>query len=174
VRIFVDTGANINTISRAYLRLLREDKVEMDYVKEPKEGTSIQFAGGRSLKVNGDRVKLRVLVGTNMGTVADVHEFLILDDDTEDLVMGVNWHNKSLVGLFGSEMTRIVDLENAGISQPNPLDFAHDDAPEDSILEKADLDASPRAINEGWQLCHFNPEFSQLNRLKVWCYPAFL
>jgi hypothetical protein len=48
--------------------------------------------------------------------------FLILEDDTEDLVMGVNWH-KSLVRLFGLEMTRIVDLENVGISQQNPLDF---------------------------------------------------
>jgi hypothetical protein len=41
VRIFVDTRANVNTISRGYLSLLREDNVEMENVKGPRRGTSI-------------------------------------------------------------------------------------------------------------------------------------
>jgi hypothetical protein len=55
-------------------------------------------AGWRTLKVTGDKVKLLVQVGTSIGCITATHEFLISDDDTEDMVMGVAWH-KSIVGI---------------------------------------------------------------------------
>jgi hypothetical protein len=45
VGIFVD--ANLNTPSRAYLELLREDNVEMDYVKDQ----------GKVLQLNWRRIR---------------------------------------------------------------------------------------------------------------------
>jgi hypothetical protein len=49
-------------------------------------------------------------------------------------------------------MIRISDIENLVISQPNPLDIGHDEAPIDDILEESNLDSFPSANNEGWQL----------------------
>ena len=115
--------------------------------------------------MTGDKAKLLVQVGTSMGCITATHEFLILDDDTEDMVMGVAWH-KSIVGGVLGEGTRIVDLDTFGIALPNPLQNGSDDAPEDQLLEESTLDMFPEPSEENWQQCHFNPYFPQLDRLK--------
>jgi hypothetical protein len=114
-----------------------------EYLKGSNGCTSIQLARSRSLKVDGDRVKLRVLLGTNLGTVVAVHEFLILDNDTEKLVMRYN-------RVFGSEMTRILDIEIFGISQPSARIFP----------QRGLRIAFWRNLN--WMICHFNPQLDQV------------
>jgi hypothetical protein len=100
-----------------------------------------------------------------MGRNTSIQEFLVLDEDTEDLSMGVNWH-KSIVGGANAGITRMVDIDTFGVPLPNPLSLAHDDAPEDLILEESQLDVFPRPQVENWETCHFNPEFPQLDRLR--------
>ena len=45
----------------------------------------------------GRKVKMEVDVATNMGIKTSIQDFLILENDAEALVMGVQWHT-SLVG----------------------------------------------------------------------------
>jgi hypothetical protein len=100
-RIFVVTGANVKTINRSFLQFLLNNGLICELMEGPKGGIDIQLVGGRSLNVTGDKVKLLVQVGTNMGCITSTNEVLILDDGAEDMVMGVAWH-KSVVGsVFG-------------------------------------------------------------------------
>jgi hypothetical protein len=165
VRVFVDTGANINTISRRYLDQLRDLNVKLEMIPGPIDGITIQLVGGRTLQVSGDKVRLQTRVATNMGRINSIQEFLVLQDDSEDLVMGVNWH-RELMGGVRAATTRLIDMPTVNISLPNPLGSGHDEAPEDQLLEESSLDAYPRSNDEEWQNCHFNPEFPQLDRLK--------
>ena len=69
-----------------------------------------------------------------------------------------------------SEITKIVDIRGFGIPEQFPIEFNQDTAPEDDLLENSDLDAYPSQASEPWELCAFNPEFLQLERLKsIYC-----
>jgi hypothetical protein len=92
MKVFVDTGANINTIHRSFLKVLRDSGIRLKQVNGPKTGIKIQFKlPNMSHTVSGDQVVLQVEVATSMGKVKSVQEFLTLDEDAEDMVMGVNW-----------------------------------------------------------------------------------
>jgi hypothetical protein len=85
---------------------------------------------------------LQVDVGTNMVRVGSVQEFLVLDNEAEEIEMGVQWHN-SLVSGHRAEMTRLVDIDTHGFSLPNPLDMTQDLAPEDKLMEKSTVEVFP-------------------------------
>jgi len=45
--------------------------------------------GSQNLVISGDKVKMKVDVATNMGIKTSIQDFLILENDAESLVMGV-------------------------------------------------------------------------------------
>ena len=45
--------------------------------------------GGQTLVISGDKAKIEVDNATNMGIKPSIQEFLILEQDTEPLVIGV-------------------------------------------------------------------------------------
>jgi hypothetical protein len=137
----------------------------MELIYGPMEGIKVELVGGQTLLVTGDKVRLQVEVATNMGKVASVQEFLVLEEDAEDMVMGVHWHNE-LVGGHRANLTRIVDLDTFGVSVPNPLDSAQDEAPEYEMFEDSNVESYPIYINEDWEQCQFNHNFPKLDRLK--------
>ena len=47
----------------------------------------------------GSQDAFEVDAGTNMGCIGSKHEFWILDNDGELMVMGVQWHN-DLMGII--------------------------------------------------------------------------
>jgi len=53
--------------------------------------------GGQNLIISDDKVKMEEDVATNMGIKTSIQEVLILENDVEALVMGVQ-KNSSLVG----------------------------------------------------------------------------
>jgi hypothetical protein len=67
-------------------------------------------------------------VGSNMGRRGSIQEFLILDEDSENLVMGVHLHT-SLVRGNTTNMVRIVNIDTFGVPVWNPLNSAQDEAP---------------------------------------------
>jgi len=89
VKIFVDTGANCNTISRKFYLTLLDQGLKCALIPGPSEGLSINLVGGQTLHVTGDRVLMQTEVGTNLGNFHSDQDFLILDQDSEDLVMSV-------------------------------------------------------------------------------------
>ena len=63
-----------------------------EFVKGPESGDRIDLVGGQTLVISGDKAKMEVDVVTNMGIKTSIQEFLILEYDTEPLVMGLQWH----------------------------------------------------------------------------------
>ena len=76
----------------------------------------------------------------NIGIKTSIQEFLILEHDTEPLVMGVQWHS-SLVGENCGDSTILVNMDTFSDPMSNPLDVI-DKAEEAKILEDANLDVS--------------------------------
>jgi hypothetical protein len=126
------------------MQMLLTNGLIFKLMEGPKCGIYIHLVRGGTLKVMGDKVKLLVQVGTSMGCITVTHEFLILEDDIEDMFMGVAWHK------FG-EVARIVDMVTIGISAPNPLQSGSDDAPEDPLLVESTLEVCPEPSKENWQ-----------------------
>ena len=84
-------------------------------------------------------------VKTTWGTFHSEQEFLILDQDGKDLVMGVIWFN-SVMTAKRSQITKIVDNWGFGIPEEVPIEFSPDIAPEDDLLENSDLDVFPSQV----------------------------
>ena len=105
----------------------------------------MNLVGGQNLMISGDKAKIEVDVATNMGIKTSIQEFLILEHDTEPLVMGVQWHS-SLVGGNCGDSTRLVNIAILGDHMSNSLDAIEDKAEEDQILEDANLDIYPEAV----------------------------
>ena len=57
-------------------------------------------------------------------------EFLIFDQDGEDLVMGVIWFN-SIMTAKRNQITKIVDIRGFGIPEEVPIEFSQDISPQD-------------------------------------------
>ena len=49
---------------------------------------------GQTLHVAGDKIRIQTEVATTMGKVRGVEEFLVLDNDAKDIIMGVNWYQR--------------------------------------------------------------------------------
>ena len=58
VRVFVDTGANVNTMSRSQLVAFLDANVDFDYIEDPFGGLEVKLVGGQTLHVAGDRLGL--------------------------------------------------------------------------------------------------------------------
>ena len=85
--MFVDTGADGNTISRTLFEQLIDRGLVSELVKGPETG--VNLVGGQTLGISGDKAIMEVDVATNMRVKTSIQEFLILEHDTEPLVMGV-------------------------------------------------------------------------------------
>ena len=55
----------------------------------PFGGLEVKLVGGQTLHVAGDKVRIETEVSTIMGKVRGREEFVVLDNDAEDVVMGV-------------------------------------------------------------------------------------
>ena len=94
----------------------------------------MNLVGGQTLHVTEDRVLMQTEFGTNLGNFHSDQDFLILDQDSEDLVMGVQWYNY----IFREPhhvRTKIVDIRARGLMIENPINMGQHLAPEDDILE---------------------------------------
>ena len=91
----------------------------------------MKLVGGQILHVAGDRVRIVTEVATTMGEVRGVEEFLVLDNDAEDMVMGVYWFQRVTNGGGNDPNVQILDMKNFGVFMPYPLENGSDDAPED-------------------------------------------
>ena len=54
----------------------------------PTKGFNINLVGKQVLHVTGDQVIVQTEVGTSSGNFLSGQDFLVLDDDVEDMVMG--------------------------------------------------------------------------------------
>ena len=63
--------------------------LDLEYVEGPFGGLEMKLMSGQTLHVAGDKVRIKTEVVTTMGKVRGREEFFILDNDTEDVVMGV-------------------------------------------------------------------------------------
>ena len=82
----------------------------------------MKLVGGQTLHVAGDRVRIMTEVATTMGKVRGVEEFLLLDNDAEDIVMGVYWFQRVTNGGANDPNIRILDMRNFGVFLQNPLE----------------------------------------------------
>ena len=95
----------------------------------------INLVGGQRLGVSGDKDMFMTEVKTTWGSfhqgyVNSEQEFLILDQDGEDLVVGVIWFN-SVMTAERDQITEIVDIRGFGIPEEVPIEFSQDIVPED-------------------------------------------
>ena len=65
--------------------------LECVYHPGPTKRFNINLVGKQVLHVTGDRAIVQTEVGTNLGNFISSQDFLVLDDDVEDMVMGVQW-----------------------------------------------------------------------------------
>ena len=79
-------------------------------------------------------------VGTNLGNFHSDQDFLILDQDSEDLVMEVQWHNY----IFRDFCARGIIIEN-------PIDLGQDLAPDDDLLEGSTIGVFSDLNLEAWE-----------------------
>ena len=105
----LDTGENCNTISRTLFEELIGRGLVSEFIKRPEAGVRIDLVGSQNLMISGDKAKMEVDVGIK----TSIQEFLILEHDTEPLVMGVQWHS-SLVGENCGDSTILVNMDTFG------------------------------------------------------------
>ena len=116
LRLFVDTGANCNTISWKFYETLVAQGLECVFHPGPTEGFNINLVCKQVLHVTGDRFIVQTEVGTSSGNFLSGfgQDFLVLDDD-EDMVMGVQWYN-SVLRVSPTEHIKILDAKILGLT----------------------------------------------------------
>jgi len=73
----------------------------------------------QNFMISGDKVKMEVDVATNMGIKTSIQDFLILENNDESLVMGMQWHT-SLVGEQCGDSVRMVNIDTFWTNLSNP------------------------------------------------------
>ena len=58
-------------------------------------------------------------------------------------------------------------MKNFGLFMQNPLENGSGDAPEDALMDKANVDVYSESTLEAWEQCHFNLIFPKLYHLKA-------
>jgi hypothetical protein len=71
----------------------------MKFISGLAERIRVNLVGGQHLQV-----KLQDEIGINMGRVGSFQEFLVWENDVEDIFMGEQWRN-SMVGAYRADMT---------------------------------------------------------------------
>ena len=66
-------------------------------------------------------------------------DFLVLDDDADDMVMEIQWYNSVLSG-FPTDHFKILDAKIRGLTHENPIESL---APEDDLLENSNIECFP-------------------------------
>ena len=146
---FVDTGANYNT-KRFFDDFIARRLVAEFSLKGPESGVRINLVGGQNLMISCDRVKMEVDVATNMGSKH--HDFLILENDAESLVMGVQWHYFVGRGLMW-RFSQNCEYRHIWIKLSNPLEPTEDKAEVDSLLDDDTIEFYPESKElKGWSL----------------------
>ena len=64
--------------------------------------------------------------------------------------MGVYWCQRVTNGGSNDANIWISDMKNFGVFMPNPLENGSDDAPEDALIDNANVDVYPEPISEAW------------------------
>ena len=76
-QIFVDTGANCNTISRKFYSTLLDQGLKCAFYPGPPGGIDINFVGGRRLEVSGDKATFMTEVKTTWVSFYSEQKLLI-------------------------------------------------------------------------------------------------
>jgi len=87
---------NCNTITRKFYSTLLDQGLKCAFYPGPPGGIDINLVGGQRLGVSGDKTTFMTEVKTTWRTFYSEQEFLILDQDREDLLMGVIWFNSTM------------------------------------------------------------------------------
>ena len=74
-KIYIDTGANCNTITRKYYSTLVEQGLKCAFYPGPSGGIEINLVGGQRLGVSGDKTIFMTEVKTTWGTFHSEQEF---------------------------------------------------------------------------------------------------
>ena len=74
------------------------------------------------LNVSGDPALVQTEVGTNLRHFYSDQEFVVLDNDVEDLVMGVHWFHSIHNGAQDDHI-KILDAIIRGLIIENPIEF---------------------------------------------------
>jgi hypothetical protein len=85
------------------------------------------------MHVTGDKTHILVQVNTNFGLEVSEQEFLILDDDTEEIVMGVSWHRALMTEEYRG-LIDIVDAEDDPRYSRRYFEVGQDEAREDRLM----------------------------------------
>ena len=83
-KVFVDTGANCNTISRKFYEILVAQGLKCAFPLVLRVSNNINLVGGQVLHDTGDRVIVQTVLGISLGNFHSGQEFLVLDDDVEE------------------------------------------------------------------------------------------
>jgi hypothetical protein len=116
------------------------------------------------MHVTGDKTHILVQVNTNFGLEVSEQEFLILDDDTEEIVMGVSWHRALMTEEYRG-LIDIVDAEDDPRYSRRYFEVGQDEAREDRLMAESTMEVFPEFTGEAWEQCEFNGEFPDLDRL---------
>ena len=93
-RIFIDTiRCKLQHYHHEFYSTLLDQGLKCAIYPGPPGGIDINLVGGRRLGVSGDKTTFMTEVKTMWGTFYSEQEFFILDQDGEDLVMGLIWFN---------------------------------------------------------------------------------
>ena len=57
--MFVDTGSNVNTMSRIQLIAFLDANVDLEYVEGRFGGLEVKLVGGQTLHIAGDKVRIQ-------------------------------------------------------------------------------------------------------------------
>ena len=98
-KVFIYTGANCNTISRKFYEIVVSQGLKCAFYPGPSKVININLVVGQVLNVSYGRVLVQTDVGTNFGHFHFNQEFMVLDNDVEDLVMGIQWFNTIYIDL---------------------------------------------------------------------------
>jgi len=100
---------------------------------------------------------MEVEIVTNMGIKTSIQDFLILENDAESLVIGVQWHT-SLVGeRWGVSFRMVIHLRPNYRILWNRLKIK---------LRKINYWMMPQSRSKGWSLKFFDPDFPDQKLLK--------
>ena len=80
--------------------------------------------------------------------------------------MVVIWFNPVMTAKCRKITKMIEDIRGFVIPEEVPVGVSQDVVPEDELLENSNLGAYTNQVSEPWEICTFNPEFPELERLK--------
>jgi len=150
VPMFLDSGANINSLTRSFL-----DKLVIALPGlEIKKGSpvTLELAGGKFVTTSGDYVDLLLQFETRMGLVRSKEKFLVFEKCGEPISLGI----VSIRNLLGRD----------GMSE---MIFGKKDSEVKSQEEEiysADIQLYPDVVPQSLDEVHFDPEFPKLPELK--------